>query len=139
MECKPSCGVQGERSDHTIDTSLISLDLHPADGLVIITLAWGLIAASLWATFRTIGVEDIGLIEYGPQYIAAVSLSMVAGFLSLIPAGLGVRDLVLVELIVKLFAVNDATATVAGGLLRLIWLVSEVVICGILYFMKTKQ
>jgi len=84
-------------------------------------------------------VEDIGLIEYGPQYIAAVSLSMVAGFLSLIPAGLGVRDLVLVELIVKLFAVNDATATVAGGLLRLIWLVSEVVICGILYFMKTKQ
>jgi hypothetical protein len=52
---------------------------------------------------------------------------------------LGVRDLVLVELLVKMFAssgINDATATVAGGLLRLIWLVSELIISGILYLWR---
>ena len=102
-------------------------------GWVCMTVVWVLMAASLWATFRAMGVTDIGLIENGPEFIAAVSLSMVVGFLSFIPAGLGVRDLVLVELLVKLFAINDAMATVAGALLRLIWLVSELIISGILY------
>lgn len=105
-------------------------------GWITMTLVWLFMAASLWATFRAMGVFDIGLLEYGPEYVAAVSLSMVAGFLSLIPAGLGVRDLVLIELLVKLFAINDAMATVAGGLLRLIWLVSELIISGILYFSR---
>jgi glycosyltransferase 2 family protein len=105
-------------------------------GWVCMSLVWVFMAASLWATFRAMGVKDIGLIEHSPEYVAAVSLSMVAGFLSFIPAGLGVRDLVLVELLVKLFAVNDAMATVAGGLLRLIWLVSELIISGILYLWR---
>jgi hypothetical protein len=50
-----------------------------------------------------------------------------------------VRDLVLVALLVKLFApggINDALAAVAGGLLRLIWLVSELIISGILYLWR---
>ncbi|MGD0518288.1 MAG: lysylphosphatidylglycerol synthase transmembrane domain-containing protein [Thermoguttaceae bacterium] len=108
-------------------------------GWMCMILVWALMAASLWAAFRAMGVTDIGLIEYGPEYIAAVSLSMVAGFLSFIPAGLGVRDLVLVALLVKLFApggINDALAAVAGGLLRLIWLVSELIISGILYLWR---
>jgi hypothetical protein len=107
-------------------------------GCICMTLVWVLMATSLWATFRAMGVSDIGLIEHAPEYIAAVSLSMVAGFLSFIPAGLGVRDLVLVELLVKLFGINDAMATVAGGLLRLIWLVSELIISGILYLWRVK-
>ena len=109
-------------------------------GWMCMMLVWVLMAASLWATFRAMGM-DIGLIEYAPELIAAVSLSMVAGFLSFIPAGLGVRDLVLVELLVKMFAsggINDAMATVAGGLLRLIWLVSELIISGILYLWRVK-
>jgi len=108
-------------------------------GWMCMIIVWVLMAASLWATFRAMGAADIGFIKYAPELIAAVSLSMVAGFLSFIPAGLGVRDLVLVELLVKLFAssgINDATATVAGGLLRLIWLVSELIISGILYLWR---
>ncbi len=82
------------------------------------------------------GITNRCILEYGPEYLGAVSMSMVVGFLSLIPAGLGVRDLVLVQLIVKLFAVNDAIATVASALLRLIWLLSELIISGILYVVK---
>ncbi len=108
-------------------------------GWMCMIVVWIIMAASLWATFRAMGVTDIGLIQYAPELIAAVSLSMVAGFLSFIPAGLGVRDLVLVELLVKMFAssgISYATATVAGGLLRLIWLVSELIISGILYLWR---
>jgi glycosyltransferase 2 family protein len=111
-------------------------------GCACMTLAWIMMAASLWAAFRAMGVANVGLVDYGPELIAAVSLSMVAGFLSFIPAGLGVRDLVLVELLVKLFGscgINSATAAVAGGLLRLIWLVSELIISGILYLWGRKS
>jgi uncharacterized membrane protein YbhN (UPF0104 family) len=102
---------------------------------------WVLTAASLWATFQAMGT-DIDFIEFAPELIAAVSLSMVAGFLSFIPAGLGVRDLVLLELLVKMFAsggINNAMATVAGGLLRLIWLVSELIISAILYLWRVND
>jgi glycosyltransferase 2 family protein len=109
-------------------------------GWICMALVWVMMAASLWATFQAMGI-DISLIKYAPELIAAVSLAMVAGFLSFIPAGLGVRDLVLVELLVKMFAsggINGAMATVAGGLLRLIWLVSELIISGILYLWKSQ-
>ena len=108
-------------------------------GWMCMVLVWVLMGASLWTAFLAMGIADIGFVEYGPECIAAVSLSMVAGFLSFIPAGLGVRDLVLVELLVKMFAttgLSDAMATVAGGLLRLIWLVSELIISGILYLWR---
>ncbi len=108
-------------------------------GFVCMFFSWVFMAASLWATFRAMGIQEIGLGEYCPEYVAAVSLSMVAGFLSLIPAGWGVRDLVLLELLVRLFGVSDATAIVASALLRLIWLVSELAISGILYFLKTNK
>jgi uncharacterized membrane protein YbhN (UPF0104 family) len=111
-------------------------------GWMCMILVWASLGASLWAALRAMGITGIGLMEYGPEYVAAVSLAMVAGFLSLIPAGLGMRDLVLVALLVKLFSpagISDATAAVAGGLLRLIWLVSELVISGILYLWRVNS
>ncbi|MGW8257479.1 MAG: hypothetical protein ACWGMZ_08345, partial [Thermoguttaceae bacterium] len=103
-------------------------------GLGAMFLAWLLMGASLWAAFRSMGLEGLGLLEYAPEYVAAVSLSVVAGFLSMIPAGLVARDLILVQLLVRLFSINDVNAAVAGALLRLIWLLSEMIISGILYF-----
>jgi glycosyltransferase 2 family protein len=110
-------------------------------GWICMALVWVLMGASLWSVFRGTGVTDIGFFEYGPEFVAVVSLSMVAGFLSFIPAGLGVRDLIMVELLVKIFTpvgLSDAMATVAGGLLRLIWLVSELIISGILYLWRPR-
>jgi len=55
----------------------------------------------------------------------------VAGFMSQLPAGLGVRDALLMQLLVP--ACGEANALVVAVLMRLVWLVSEVVVCGILY------
>jgi hypothetical protein len=107
-------------------------------GWLLMGVVWLATGCSLWAVFRALGVE-LGLWEHLAGYTAAVSLAMVAGFLSLIPGGLGVRDLILLKLIVTLFGesgVTEAIATVTSALLRLVWLVAELVISGILYVVK---
>jgi len=48
------------------------------------------------------------------------------------PGGAFVRELILAELMVPRF--GDATALVSAVLLRLVWLVAELLISGILYY-----
>ncbi len=57
--------------------------------------------------------------------------AVVAGFLSFIPAGAVVREAVLLELLAP--QLGEANALVAAVLLRVVWLVSELVVSGILY------
>ena len=122
------------KSDPTTGEKLEKLGYGTlAVGWGAMCVVWVMLGLSLWATFRAIGIDDLGPVEYLSHYTAAVSLSMVAGFLSLIPGGLGVRDGILIELIVPLFGVVAAQAVVAGALLRLVWLVSELILSIILY------
>ena len=110
-----------------------------ATGWAMMTLCWGLLALSLWATLKAMGIEGMDLVGDFPRYLASVSLAMVAGFLSLIPGGLFVRDGILAELIEPYFGelvtplAADVTAGLSAVLLRITWLVAELVISGILY------
>lgn len=97
-------------------------------------LVWGLLGLSLWATIRAVGVEGVGPLEHFTGYLAAVSLAMVAGFLSLIPGGLGVRDVILLRLMARLLPLTAGQAALAAVMLRMVWLLSEVAISVILYF-----
>lgn len=109
-------------------------------GGALMTLTWALLSLSLWATFRAIGVQDFDFSQYFASYVCCVSLATVAGILSMIPGGFGVRDVMLVDLIVQLFRpLSAAEATVASGMLRVVWLVAELVISGILYFLGTRK
>jgi uncharacterized membrane protein YbhN (UPF0104 family) len=104
-------------------------------GWLAMALAWVILGASLWATFRAMGIE-VALFAHLPDYTAVVALALVAGFLSMIPAGFGVRDVLLVALNVKFFGafgVDEGTAALSAALLRVVWLVAELVISGILY------
>ncbi len=108
-------------------------------GWAAMTISWSVLALSLWATLKAIGVEGMDLVADLSQYIASVSLAMVAGFLSLIPGGLGVRDMILAELMVPYFdgvvcpIEPAAAAVVSAVLLRAIWLLAELIISAILY------
>ena len=65
----------------------------------------------------------------GTSYLlatAAISLAMVAGFISLLPGGAGVRELVLTTLLAPMIGVAPALA--AAVLARIVFLVTEVVI-----------
>jgi uncharacterized membrane protein YbhN (UPF0104 family) len=86
---------------------------------------------SLWATLRAIGVVDLEPIRHLPLLVAAVALAVVAGFASMLPGGLGVRDALLMQLLAP--HCGSANALVAAVLVRLVWLVSELAACVILY------
>jgi uncharacterized membrane protein YbhN (UPF0104 family) len=49
----------------------------------------------------------------------------------MLPGGLGVRDAFLIELLARDY--GAANAVVVTVVLRLVWLVTELVVCGILY------
>jgi uncharacterized membrane protein YbhN (UPF0104 family) len=110
-----------------------------AVGWLSMFLVWAGMAASLWAVFRSLGLPDCELAGRFPDYTAAVSLSVVAGFLAFIPGGLGVRDMILAVLLVRLFQIADAPAALASGLLRLVWLVAELIVFGVLYPIRLKS
>ena len=111
-----------------------------ATGWVMMTICWGMLALSFWATLKAMGIDGLELLTDFPRYVASVSLAMVAGFLSLIPGGLFVRDGILAELIEPYFQTlatplpADVSAGLSAILLRIVWLVAELAISGIVYF-----
>jgi uncharacterized membrane protein YbhN (UPF0104 family) len=102
-----------------------------AKGWFAAAICWLLQAISLWATLRAIGVDNLSPLGDLPTFVAAVSFAVVAGFASQIPAGLGVREALLMQLLVP--ACGETNAFIAAVLMRLIWLMSELAACGILY------
>jgi hypothetical protein len=119
---------------------LDSARLKQLDGINYRTLAWGWLAMtvgwlvagfSLWAALRGAGIENLRPWTQWPLYTAAVALATVSGFLSMIPGGFIVRELVLLEVLQPDF--GPAGALIGVLLLRVVWLVAELVISGILY------
>jgi uncharacterized membrane protein YbhN (UPF0104 family) len=101
------------------------------------SLCWLLLGLSLWATLRGIGVEQVHVLGRDlASLVAAVAFAVVAGFLSMLPGGLVVRDAVLMQLLAPLC--GKANALVAAVLLRLVWLVTELLVCGILYLVARR-
>ncbi len=119
-----------DRADPQIRAAIDGLDgklLLVGWGLNLIV--WGCWGASLYSVLQAIpGVEPT--LDRMPLLVACVALAMVAGFLSLLPGGVGVRELIILTLLAEFGA---AKAIVAAVLLRLSWLLSESVIATILY------
>jgi uncharacterized membrane protein YbhN (UPF0104 family) len=110
-------------------------------GWIRMTVGWILMALSLWAVMRAMGIAGLDLAHHLPAYLAAVSLAMVAGFVSLIPGGAGVRELILTAILGEIYfgrmlnlPLADATALGTAVVLRLVWLTAEVLLAGLLFF-----
>lgn len=115
-----------------IDGNLSGIDLGVLiEGWFAASVCWVMLGVSLWATLRSIGVDQVALPDDLPVLVAAVAFAVVAGFLSMLPGGLVVRDAVLMQLLAPVCGAGNAL--VAAVLMRLVWLVSELIACGILY------
>jgi len=99
-------------------------------GWVASVACWVVLGWSMWATLRAIGVTSIDPIFGLPLMVAVVALSIVAGFLSMLPGGMVVRDALLFELLSTVC--SEADSLVAAVLWRLVSLLAELGICGIL-------
>jgi uncharacterized membrane protein YbhN (UPF0104 family) len=127
--------LQVHRANPRIDEAIAGVDYRlMVYGWVIISIGWVLLGLSLWATLQAIpGAEAgwMGSLRELPLLTATVGLAMVAGFLSLIPGGLGVRDWILMTLLAPQYGAK--VAIVSAVLLRMVWLLSEVAVSAILY------
>ena len=104
-------------------------------GWVVMGAGWLLNGVCLWLVVRAI--PPTGLIESGFAWadyrlaLACVTLATVAGFVSLLPGGLGVRELVMIPLLSGRFGM--LSAVLAAILLRFVWLAAELGTSAIIY------
>ena len=67
---------------------------------------------------------------------ASVALGLVAGFISLLPGGAGVREYIILILLAGPYGV--VVATVVAIILRLIWLATEVVMASVFFILMKR-
>ncbi len=103
-----------------------------ARGWGIVSIGWLLTGLSVWATLRAAGF-DAAVAPFDAWLVAtaAAAFSVVAGFLSFIPGGFFVREAVLLTLLGPIY--GEAGALVGAVLVRLVWIVAEVLVSVILY------
>ncbi len=128
--------LQVHRANPEIDKALAGLNYRlMLSGWLLMLVCWLVLGLSLWATLSAMsgGSQSFAPPELAdmPLLVASTALAIVAGFVSLIPGGIGVRELVLIPLLAPRF--GQVTAVVSAVLLRLTWLLSEVAISTILY------
>ena len=100
-------------------------------GWVAMTVGWVLMGAGLWAALKALGVQNADLTGQLHLDTAAVALATVLGFFSFVPGGAVVREAVLAELLAP--QVGDLVAVASVVVLRLVGVVAELLISGILY------
>ncbi len=124
--------------DAGIDSALQGLDLRlMLYGWITVAAGWLLLGLSLWAVLHaipTITAHPVSLADW-PLATACVSLAMVAGFLSLLPGGIGIREAIVLALLAEPF--GPAAAVVSAVILRLVWLLTELVLAAVLYLIRT--
>jgi uncharacterized membrane protein YbhN (UPF0104 family) len=118
------------RASPNVEAAIRGLNFRlMAFGWCIVAVGWVLFGMSLWATLHAMPDVRPTLGDL-PLLTACVSLAMVAGFLSLLPGGIGVREYVVMQLVSPAF--GAVAAIVSAVLLRLVWLAAELVAAGVL-------
>ncbi|MDR1964091.1 MAG: flippase-like domain-containing protein [Planctomycetaceae bacterium] len=138
------------RSDPDIDKKLQKIRIQTVFlGWCLMSLDWLLLGLSLWASIRGIGIDTGSLPEHLPRFVLAATLSVVAGFVLMIPGGLGVREIVITQITIPLLIIllmrsdpglaePDAAklaalyALVVAGVQRGISILSELAVSAIL-------
>jgi uncharacterized membrane protein YbhN (UPF0104 family) len=97
-----------------------------AKGWVLAAVGWLFLGGSMVFVLHAFPLtEGTPIIDKGdyPQVVAAVSLSMIAGFISLLPGGAGVREMVISTLLMPM--IGPVFAVISAMSLRVVWLLCE--------------
>jgi uncharacterized membrane protein YbhN (UPF0104 family) len=96
-------------------------------GIVVLSIGWLVAGLSAQYVVSSIPGAEVVWSDFW-LILAAVALATVGGFVSLIPGGLGVRELVIIPLLAPRY--STAVALVAAILIRLVWIMSELLVSG---------
>ena len=129
--------VGAKKVNPDIDRALAGLDYRlMLFGWVINVAGWALMGLSLWLTLRaipTLTARPVELQDW-PSLTACAALSLVLGFMSMVPGGLGVREYVVMTLLSGPFGAG--AATICAVLSRLVGLLAESGFAALLYPLK---
>lgn len=119
--------LQVSRVEKDIDNLLQRLDFRlMAAGWLLMLFGWLLMGLTLWATVQAMPGTRATLDQL-PLLIACTALSTVLGFVSMLPGGLGVRELTIITLMERAsFAAR--IAFLSAVLFRLAGLVAEIAV-----------
>jgi uncharacterized membrane protein YbhN (UPF0104 family) len=109
--------------------------LHPSRYVLSwlgIAVGWLLMGMSLWAAVQSLAPNEHVTIRELGLYTAAIAMAVVGGFVSMLPGGLGVREIAVMEL-VKPLVPDAAVALAAAVLLRLVTLAAETIVAFAIY------
>ena len=79
-------------------------------GWLIMGIGWFFFGLCLWCTIHGLGLQPESIDEL-PKYTAISAMSIVLGFVLMLPGGLGAREWVLIQFLAPMFAVS----LLAGG------------------------
>ncbi len=117
-----------------IDQALAGIDSRlMAFGWSLNLVGWMLMGLSLWLTLRALSTTTAVPVELNqlPRVTCCAALAMVAGFVSLLPGGLVVREYVVMTLLATPFGVG--AAAICAIVSRLVGLLAELLFGAILY------
>lgn len=127
----------GAARGSTAATLLDGLDLKTMTlGWGLMSLGWCCSGLSLWLVIAGLPGNDLVASDFGLTLVC-VTLATVAGFVSLLPGGIGVRELVMIPLLGARF--GPATAAVAAIVIRLVWLTAELTSSGMIYWVRRRS
>ncbi len=125
--------LQVKRINPDVEEALGGLSVRlTLTGWLTISGGWLLIGSTLWTSLHAIpGVQPP--LNHLLPVIACMSLSSVVGFFAMIPGGMGVRELVVTEILRNALMYSRFEGIVSAILVRLSLLLSEVAISVMLY------
>lgn len=98
-------------------------------------VSWTVVGCSYLAAINAISTKPIGWNEL-PVIVACMAMSIVVGFVSMLPGQIGIRELVLIESLKPL--VGDPVAVAAALLHRLVTLITELALAATLYLVSRR-
>ncbi len=106
-------------------------------GWGLLLLTWAGNGASLYCVLRALPTAEFSDASQATIWLSALgacALAVVLGFVSMLPAGAGVREVVLTTVLAPI--VGDTAALASAVWLRLTWLAAEFVAAGIVWCMR---
>ncbi|MBX3422791.1 MAG: flippase-like domain-containing protein [Pirellulaceae bacterium] len=106
-------------------------------GWLILGFAWLAFGLSLGCVLQGLPstqVAGVGQVQFWLSVYGACALAVVLGFVSLVPGGAGVREVILSMVLAPV--VGPTAALCCAVWLRVVWLITELVMVGVCYFLR---
>lgn len=110
-----------------------------ATGILFFTFGWWMHGLSLGLVLQSVSSEYVSISDW-PIWTGTISIATVSGFAALFsPGGLGIREVIITELLNKQPGYDQQQAVIAALLLRIVWFIGEVVFAGFVFWFIAKK